>query len=72
MDGTEATVGADQLRKPEEVTKIALDNNGNAFVIVFGDKSCAEGTSLIEADLESKPFTTYTTQFTVEGPRPTI
>jgi hypothetical protein len=55
-----------------ELKGIELDNNGNAFVILFGDRSCAEGTSLIEADLESKPFTTYTTSFTVEGPRPTV
>ena len=55
-----------------EVTKVQLDNDGNAFVIAIGDSSCAEGPSLIEADLESKPFTTYTTEFDVEAPRPTI
>jgi hypothetical protein len=54
-----------------EVTKVQLDNDGNAFVIVIGDESCAPGTSLIEADLESKPFTTFTTPFTIEAPRPT-
>ena len=54
-----------------EVTKVQLDNDGNAFVIAIGDSSCAEGPSLIEADLESKPFTTYTTEFDVEAPRPT-
>jgi hypothetical protein len=54
-----------------EVTGIQLDNDGNAFVIVLGDSSCAPGASLIEADLESKPFTTLTTYFTIEAPRPT-
>jgi hypothetical protein len=54
-----------------EVTKVQLDNDGNAFVIAIGDESCAPGASLIEADLESKPFTTFTTDFTIEAPRPT-
>jgi hypothetical protein len=40
-------------------------------VIVLGDSSCAPGASLIEADLEAKPFTTLTTLFTIEAPRPT-
>ena len=50
---------------------VQLDNNGNGFVIAVGDASCAPGTSLIEADLEEKPFTTLTTEFTVESPKPT-
>jgi hypothetical protein len=54
-----------------EVTKVQLDNDGNGFVIAIGDESCAPGTSLIEADLESKPYTTFTTPFTIEAPRPT-
>jgi hypothetical protein len=54
-----------------EITGVQLDNNGNAFVIALGEASCAEGTSLIEADLESKPFTTFTTSFTVLPPQPT-
>jgi 23S rRNA pseudoU1915 N3-methylase RlmH len=53
------------------VSKVKLDNNGNAFVIVLGDSSCAEGTSLIEADLESTPFLTLTSEFTVLSPRVT-
>ena len=48
-----------------------LDNDGNAFVIVIGDASCAEGPSLIEADLLSKPFTTFMTNFTIQPPQPT-
>ncbi len=55
-----------------EVEGVELDNNGNAFVIAIGDASCAEGTSLIEADLESKPFTTFTTNFTIDPPIPTF
>ena len=55
-----------------ELTEIRLDNDGNAFVIVIGDSSCAPGPSLIEADLESKPFTTFTTPFTIEPPKPGI
>jgi hypothetical protein len=66
MDGDEVE------SETSEVTGIRLDNDGNAFVIAIGDSSCAEGTSLIEADLESKPFTTFTTPFTIEAPRPTI
>ena len=55
-----------------EVGKVPLDNDGNGFVIAIGDGSCAEGASLIEADLESKPFTTFMTNFTIEAPRPTL
>ena len=82
LDGTEVEVedegeaaggpADDALESASEVKGLELDNNGNTFVIAIGDKSCAEGPSLIEADLESKPFTTYTTTFTTEGPRPTI
>ena len=50
---------------------LQLDNNGNGFVVAIGDASCSPGTSLIEADLEEKPFTTVTTNFTVESPKPT-
>jgi hypothetical protein len=48
-----------------------LDNNGNGFAIAIGDSSCAPGKSLIEADMEEKPFATLTTNFTVESPKPT-
>ena len=54
-----------------EVNGLALDNDGNAFVLLIGDSSCYPGGSLIEADLESKPFTTLTTGFTIESPQPT-
>ncbi len=51
-------------------TEIRLDNNGNGFALVLGDDSCDEGVSLIEADLTEAPFTTETTTFNVESPRP--
>jgi hypothetical protein len=54
-----------------EITQIPLDNDGNAFVIALGDSSCAEGPSLIEADLENKPFEQFMTTFTILPPQPT-
>lgn len=53
-----------------EVTKLQLDNDGNVFVLAIGDSSCFPGESLIEADLESKPFTTVTNEFLIEDPKP--
>ena len=50
---------------------VELDNDGNATAIVLGGPSCAAGESLISAHLESAPFTTVTTGFTVLPPRPT-
>ncbi|HTY97623.1 MAG TPA: hypothetical protein VMB91_11330 [Solirubrobacteraceae bacterium] len=47
-----------------------LDNDGNAFAVLVGNSSCAAGTSMIEASLENAPYTTYTTEFTVEPPQP--
>ncbi len=55
---------------PSEVKGVRLDDDGNAFVIAIGDASCAEGPSMIEADLEQKPFSTALTTFTIEAPRP--
>jgi hypothetical protein len=54
-----------------EITGVPLDDDGNAFVIALGDSSCAEGPSLIEADLENKPFEQFTTTFTILPPQPT-
>jgi hypothetical protein len=54
-----------------EINGLRLDNNGNGFVIAIGDSSCVPGKSLIEADMEEKPFATLTTNFTVESPKPT-
>jgi hypothetical protein len=55
-----------------EITRVPLDNDGNAFVIALGDSSCAPGPSLIEADLENKPFTQYSAIFTIQPPQPTF
>ncbi|HTQ68537.1 MAG TPA: hypothetical protein VMI13_07575 [Solirubrobacteraceae bacterium] len=57
--------------KVSDVT-LNLDNDGNAFVVLVGNASCAAGSSLIEASLENAPYTTYTTDFTVEPPQPTF
>ncbi len=51
---------------------LKLDNDGNAFMILIGNASCASGTSLIEASLEEAPYTTYTGEFTIEPPQPTL
>ena len=55
----------------EELIGVKLDNDGNAFVVLFGADSCAAGPSMIEASLENAPYTTYTTTFEVEPPMPT-
>jgi hypothetical protein len=52
----------------EGVSKVKLDNDGNAFVVILGGPSCASGPSEIEASLEVAPYTTYTTTFTVGPP----
>jgi hypothetical protein len=57
---------------PGESVRLHLDNNGNAFVTIFAEESCASGPSLIEASLVKAPYTTYTTEFTVESPHETI
>jgi len=54
----------------ENETEIRLDDNGNGFAIAVGVDSCLEGTSLIEADLVESPFTTKTTTFSIEAPKP--
>ena len=62
-DGSETT-------ETSEVNGLETDDDGNIFVLAIGDSSCYPGASLIEADLESKPFTTLTTDFTIEAPTP--
>jgi len=64
-------INGEEVTNTSEITGVPLDNDGNGFVIVLGDSSCAAGASLIEGDLEASPFTTLTTEFTVEAPRPT-
>jgi len=60
-----------ELAESEDFT-LHLDNDGNAFVVLVGDSSCAAGSSLIEASLEQAPYTTYTAEFTIEPPQPTF
>jgi len=50
---------------------IELDNDGNGFALAVGSDSCAEGSSLIEGDLERSPYTTLTAEFAVLPPQPT-
>ena len=64
--------GPRALASHAEQASVWLDNDGNAFVVLFGNYSCAAGESLIEASLETAPYTTLTTTFTVEPPRPTF
>jgi hypothetical protein len=59
-----------ELKGVSEVTKLELDDNGNIFVVAIGDASCYPGASLVEADLESKPFKTEMTEFTILSPKP--
>ena len=70
LPNTDGSRGRQWRTAGELLDAIYLDNNGNGFVLLVGVDSCAEGTSLIEADLESSPFTTETGTFTVEAPRP--
>ena len=56
----------------DEETTLYLDNDGNAFAVLVGNSSCASGDSMIEASLENAPYTTYTTDFTIEPPQPTF
>ncbi len=62
--------GGEQVEDPigAESVSVQLDNDGNAFVVLFGGPSCASGDSAIEASLEKAPYTTYTTEFTVGAP----
>jgi hypothetical protein len=64
--------GYPYAREYTEDETLWLDNDGNAFAVLVGNSSCAAGTSLIEASLENAPYTTYTTNFTIEPPQPTF
>lgn len=50
---------------------VTLDNNGNAEAVVWGGPSCAAGTDLITADLNTAPFTTVRTNVTIKPPHNT-
>ncbi len=71
----EKILGGTELVEEVEEAKsqvLKLDNDGNAFVVLFGDRSCAAERSEIEATLMTPPYTTRVTNFTVESPHPTI
>lgn len=48
-----------------------LDDDGNT-VFVFKGASCAAGDSVVTADVEAGPHTTYTMTYTIDPPVPTI
>jgi hypothetical protein len=50
---------------------LKTDNDGNAFVIVFGGESCKPGKSYFEVDEEEAPFNTEEPSFTILAPQPT-
>jgi hypothetical protein len=64
--------GPAALASHAEEASVTLDDDGNAFAVLFGNYSCAEGESTIEANLENAPYTTMMTTFTVEAPRSTF
>ena len=64
--------GSPNVNSNTESETVYLDNDGNAFAVLVGNSSCAAGPSLIEASLENAPYTTYTTVFTIDPPRPTF
>ncbi len=56
----------------EGESAIETDDDGNAFVVLLGARSCQPGKVVIAASLEESPFTTVDTTFTIESPRPTV
>lgn len=54
-------------------SEVETDNDGNAFVLLFGEKSCQPGAVKIFADLEeAESFQTVHNTFEIEAPKPTI
>ena len=52
---------------------LVTDNDGNAFVVLLGTKSCGPGKVHVEASLEEvESFNTVNGLFTIEAPKPTI
>jgi len=54
----------------ESSARVQLDDDGNAFAVVFGAFSCAAGTADIEASLEEAPYTEERTELTLLAPQP--
>jgi hypothetical protein len=54
------------------ISKVRLDDDGNATIAVWGGPSCASTTeSLISAHLEEAPYETFTATFSVGAPHTT-
>jgi len=54
-------------------SEIETDNDGNAFVVMFGQHSCQPGDVTVFADLEeAESFQTVHGSFEIEAPRPTV
>ena len=47
---------------------VALDNDGEAWAVLWGGPSCAAGTSIISAHLDVPPFATVSTTYTILAP----
>jgi len=56
------------VNEPENTDAIYTDNDGNGFAILKGTDSCAEGSSLIEADAVEEPNTRLEGSFLIEPP----
>lgn len=66
-----ATAGTGPGEGSGESFNVVLDNDGNATAVVWGGPSCAASRDLIEADLQTAPFTTVTTHVVVSPPETT-
>ena len=67
-EGNEITSDTGRLE-----SEVETDNDGNAFVVLFGSKSCQPGDVKLFADLEeAESFQTVHNSFEIEYPRPTI
>lgn len=54
------------------IETVQLDDDGNAFVVAIAGESCQAGKTLVEVSLESAPYTTFDTNFSVLPPEPSI
>jgi len=50
---------------------VTLDNDGNATAVFWGGPACASGDSLMTAHLNTAPFSTVTTHYTIRPPQDT-
>src|SRR5579872_6333572 len=69
----EGSTGIEEVGAGVEASGIALDNDGNAFVVFEAGESCKSGNSLFEVSLEEAPYTTFPpVNFKVLPPQPTF